>query len=232
MFRTGTYAVPGYAPEVTVSEKGVTIDIRSGFADQDLVVSMSGLDAKPDAVFVKDGAQYRPLAFLPLPKAEEADKPLALKVLVDCSGSMSGSAIREARSALRSLAGLLTDKDRAALAAFGLLSVMVYSSDIQRGTFGDCKQTNAERNYCRDWRAVFAAPSLENPLQRMSAWVSAETILNPSFVDVPVYLQVPEELAVRLMMKSRRMCPGWLDVAKVCLRNPALMRPLDGPDDG
>lgn len=114
----------------------------------------------------------------------------------------------------------------------GLLSVMVYSSDIPRRTVGGREQTNAERNYYQNWRAVFAAPSLVNPRQRMPAWVSAETILNPSFVDVPVYLQVPEELAVRLMMKSRRMCPGWLDVAKVCLRNPALLKPLDGPVDG
>jgi Ca-activated chloride channel family protein len=44
---------------------------------------------------------------------------IAIKLLVDCSGSMGGDSIRSARAALRGVLGGLTDLDRASLTRFG-----------------------------------------------------------------------------------------------------------------
>lgn len=58
---------------------------------------------------------------LPIPKiSDEAfDRSLSLSLVVDCSGSMVGSAIEEAKRALNSLPDLVTDKDKLTLTLFG-----------------------------------------------------------------------------------------------------------------
>ena len=100
------FAVPGFAPVFARTQDGRgTIDIRSGFADRDLVVTASGVTPQPLSLLMADeGRGYRALTVLPVPEVDTAAvTPLNLCVLVDCSGSMAGAAIEEARRALKGL---------------------------------------------------------------------------------------------------------------------------------
>ncbi|WP_128000845.1 VIT domain-containing protein [Piscinibacter defluvii] len=93
------------------------------FLDRDLVVLVTPREPRPSLLVqghdAAEGAaaQVR-LAALQLPAAT-ADAPVALKLLVDCSGSMAGAAIDSARSALRGLLASLDERDRVALTRFG-----------------------------------------------------------------------------------------------------------------
>jgi Ca-activated chloride channel family protein len=58
------------------------------------------------------------LATLPIPAAPQRDS-IALKLLVDCSGSMGGDSMASARRALNGIAALLTPADAVSLTRFG-----------------------------------------------------------------------------------------------------------------
>lgn len=116
------FAVPGFAPVFARTQDGRgTIDIRSGFADRDLVVTASGVTPQPLSLLMADeGRGYRALTVLPVPEVDTAAvTPLNLCVLVDCSGSMAGAAIEEARRALKGLTEYLSSEDRISLTCFG-----------------------------------------------------------------------------------------------------------------
>lgn len=108
--------------EGTGAERCLNVDTRA-FLDRDLVVLVTPREPRP-ALLVRghdaaDAAapQVR-LAALPLPAATARDA-VALKLLVDCSGSMAGAAIDSARAALRGLLAALDPRDRVSLTRFG-----------------------------------------------------------------------------------------------------------------
>lgn len=69
---------------------------------------------------------------------DEAERPVAIKMLVDCSGSMGGDSIASARVALRSILERLGEEDRFSLSKFG--STVVHRS---RGLWKVTDQTRA-----------------------------------------------------------------------------------------
>ena len=90
-----------------------------GHLDRDFVVVVDGLAGRPLATLARDGDGWVALAsFLPaLDRADDA--PLTLKVLVDCSGSMAGDSIGQARTAVARLVERLSPDDRVSVSAFG-----------------------------------------------------------------------------------------------------------------
>lgn len=92
---------------------------RGGFMDRDFVLNLSGLKTQSTAVCAKDGDQYSVIASF-CPKFETIEhKPLALKILVDCSGSMAGDSISSARRALHQVLQELGDQDAISYSKFG-----------------------------------------------------------------------------------------------------------------
>ena len=77
----------------------------------DAVVTQAHDARAPDAPTVL-------LATLPIPDAPQRDS-IALKLLVDCSGSMGGDSMASARRALNGIAALLTPADAVSLTRFG-----------------------------------------------------------------------------------------------------------------
>jgi Ca-activated chloride channel family protein len=72
-----------------------------------------------NAVSAKDGDQYSVIASF-CPKFESIEhKPLVLKILVDCSGSMAGDSISSARRALHQVLQELGDQDVISYSKFG-----------------------------------------------------------------------------------------------------------------
>jgi len=92
---------------------------RGGFMDRDFILNLSGLKTQSNAVSAKDGDQYSVIASF-CPKFETIEhKPLALKILVDCSGSMAGDSISSARRALHQVLQELGDQDAISYSKFG-----------------------------------------------------------------------------------------------------------------
>lgn len=91
--------------------------------DRDFVLLLEGLEGRSFALAGPDmrsgeGHVAMIASYCPaLPEVVPA--PLRLKILVDCSGSMAGESIEQARNALRPMADLLRHEDRVSYSRFG-----------------------------------------------------------------------------------------------------------------
>jgi Ca-activated chloride channel family protein len=94
---------------------------RVGFAlDRDFIVLVEGLSAPAQGVIAHDGEGYVALASVTAPAATEVGAaPKAIKLIVDCSGSMAGDSIHQAREALLGVLAALTPADSVSLTRFG-----------------------------------------------------------------------------------------------------------------
>ena len=97
---------------------------QGGWLDRDFVLRLDGLEGQAFCVTAPDGDETQPQAqavlasFCPrLPG--QAPAPLSLKILVDCSGSMTGDSIAQARRALHEIGQWLNPTDRLAYFRFG-----------------------------------------------------------------------------------------------------------------
>lgn len=109
-----------------LDERGRERRLRIGgpaFLDRDLVVLVTPHEPRPSLLIsgTDPHAAKAPRVRLAAlqPPLVETPAPLALKLLVDCSGSMQGAGIVSARAALRGLVAGLQDGDRVALSRFG-----------------------------------------------------------------------------------------------------------------
>lgn len=111
---------PSHKVSIKAADPGMAVLLESGgMLDRDFILNLEGLAGQSFAVTSADGDQYAVLAsFCPkLPTHEVA--PLRLKILVDCSGSMGGDSIHQARAALHEVARTLTPADFLSYSKFG-----------------------------------------------------------------------------------------------------------------
>jgi Ca-activated chloride channel family protein len=114
------------------SVEAVTVTLgRESYLDRDFVLVMDQLQhcslvsVAPD--YVKPEQYVVTASFCPTFKATNAlgqpvaPKPLSLKILVDCSGSMAGDSIQAARRALHAMVASLGKEDTFSLSKFGNL---------------------------------------------------------------------------------------------------------------
>lgn len=93
---------------------------QKGCLDRDFVLAIDGLVGKSLTAVGQDGAGTVVLAsFCPSVGEHPIAAPLALKILVDCSGSMAGDSIAGARRALHEILKHLTPEDRFSFSRFG-----------------------------------------------------------------------------------------------------------------
>lgn len=97
---------------------------QGAWLDRDFVLRLDGLEGQAFCVTAPDGDEVQPQAqavlasFCPLLLAQELAS-LSLKILVDCSGSMTGDSIEQARRALHEVGQWLEPADRIAYFRFG-----------------------------------------------------------------------------------------------------------------
>ena len=90
--------------------------------DRDLVLQFALAESLPPAaVTVQDGERWVALATVPLPEAgdHEDQAPRCIPILVDCSGSMQGDSIAQARKALGRILESLRPQDHFNIIRFG-----------------------------------------------------------------------------------------------------------------
>ena len=115
------------ASEQVVSGRGEGVRVtlgQGGWLDRDFVLRLDGLEGQAFCVTAPDGDEVQPQAqavlasFCPLLLAQELAS-LSLKILVDCSGSMTGDSIEQASRALHEVGQWLEPTDRIAYFRFG-----------------------------------------------------------------------------------------------------------------
>jgi Ca-activated chloride channel family protein len=111
---------PSHEIDTTVREDGLTVRLsRSGFLDRDFVLELDQAAIPLQALVARDGDHYVALASATLGLDTAEQRPLALKILLDCSGSMGGDSIAAAKRSLLAILERLTPRDRVSLTRFG-----------------------------------------------------------------------------------------------------------------
>lgn len=111
---------PSHRVDIRPRENGLAVSLDSGAAlDRDFILLMRGLETRSHALAVPDGEGFMVAASFAPELPQKTVAPIGLKILVDCSGSMEGSSIAEARQGLNTLLGLLGPGDRVAYSRFG-----------------------------------------------------------------------------------------------------------------
>ena len=119
----GIVSSPTHPIKTSKSFDGVNVQLgKQAFLDRDFVLLIENLEGESFCIAGPDSEGSATTAiitsFCPkLPKAKPS--ALRLKVLLDCSGSMAGDSIKQARVALKHLFKQLHDKDHFAYTRFG-----------------------------------------------------------------------------------------------------------------
>lgn len=116
---------PSHSIVVQPQGEELCVKLEEGaWLDRDFVLSLGGLEGQAFCIMALDGDGDHPQAkavlasFCPRLPAQELI-PLSLKILVDCSSSMAGDSITQARRALDEIGQWLNPTDRLAYFRFG-----------------------------------------------------------------------------------------------------------------
>jgi len=120
-----TVECPSHQIQVSKKIDSLFIELtHGGYLDRDFILNLSQLQNKsffivtPDHNIGPNGCTV--LASFCPPVIEDAPiRPVNLKILVDCSGSMGGDSIKSAKSALHQILSQLTSQDRFSYSRFG-----------------------------------------------------------------------------------------------------------------
>lgn len=107
--------------------------------DRDFILLMAGRQNDSHAFYIEDDKKYMVAASFSPRMEDKKISPVALKILVDCSGSMSGGRIAQARKGLSRVLGLLQPDDYISYSCFG--------SDVRHltKTMLSCKEDAVEQ---------------------------------------------------------------------------------------
>ena len=117
----GRITSPSHRIATVAGDDGVTISLaQDAYLDRDFVLAIDELAATSLTTVARDGDGYVTLAsFCADVPRDQSEAPLQLKVLVDCSGSMSGDSMEAAKRALHRIFAGLTPADKFTLSRFG-----------------------------------------------------------------------------------------------------------------
>ena len=88
--------------------------------DRDFVLTLESIAAQSSCVHSPDGDEYVAVASIRIPPvAAKDDTPLSVKLLIDCSGSMGGTSIVQARKAALEILNALVPADSFNVTLFG-----------------------------------------------------------------------------------------------------------------
>lgn len=118
---SATIASPSHLISVGRSDNGVIVRLAGqAVLDRDFILTLESEKAQSSCVLVPDQDGQVALASLRIPPVPGADdQPLALKVVIDCSGSMNGTSIIQARKAALEILNHLRPQDCFNVTLFG-----------------------------------------------------------------------------------------------------------------
>lgn len=124
--REGQFTCPSHQVSLARLPDKVVVSLKQEQAamDRDFILNVKALKASRSfAVWGPDGDGVAALAsFQPFFPGLQQPQPLSLAIVIDCSGSMQGDSIEQAKKALEGIVDSLQPADRFALIAFGNLT--------------------------------------------------------------------------------------------------------------
>ena len=125
----GKVSCPSHGLQAGMMENGIAFELDADAAlDRDFVLLMEGVTGNSLAQYVENGEETLVVGSFAPSIPQTADSPLALKILVDCSGSMGGERIDQAKQGLQQIVRSLSEKDFVSYSRFG--------SEVRRMTEG------------------------------------------------------------------------------------------------
>lgn len=112
---------PSHAITMLSNEQGLSVKlVGQAVLDRDFVLTLRFAESPSLAVLAPDGDAQVALASLRLPTEQESSADsLCLKIVIDCSGSMGGVSIAQARNAAMEILNHLQPEDRFNIILFG-----------------------------------------------------------------------------------------------------------------
>ena len=140
-----TLEVPSHIATIASDETVTTSAIDGVSMDRDVVVLAHGYQGYCGSLTASHARQQWLANYVTIPPTTTAPvaKPMHVKLLIDCSGSMSGTSITQARHAVVRLLQLLKDGDSIAVTRFG--------SEVQDVTAGLMKVGAVVRKQMNAW---------------------------------------------------------------------------------
>lgn len=115
----GNITSPSHALSVGVIEGGVRLNLNKGWLDRDFILTVSGT-GKSKVAIVQDGNEWVAMAtFCPTMPDSDSCLPVSLRLVIDCSGSMAGDSITQARQAAIKVIESLRPGDEFDVTLFG-----------------------------------------------------------------------------------------------------------------
>jgi Ca-activated chloride channel family protein len=111
---------PSHRISALMEEGAIVVTLaRDSFLDRDFVLDLERAAVPSHVLVARDGDWFVALASPTLRLDQAEQRPLALKILLDCSGSMGGDSIAAAKRALLAILERLGPEDRVSLTRFG-----------------------------------------------------------------------------------------------------------------
>lgn len=148
---THTPEVPSHIARIASDDSVTTITIDGVSMDRDVVVVMQGYADYRGSLTANYARQQWFANYVTIPNTDAAPvvAPMHVKLLLDCSGSMGGTSITQARQAVVRLLQLLKDGDSIAVTRFG--------SEVQDVTAGLMTVSNVVRKQMNAWLQIVNA---------------------------------------------------------------------------
>lgn len=115
----GDIASPSHALSVAIIENGIRLALKKAWMDRDFILTMTGTGTSNVSI-VQDGDQWVAMAtFCPTMPNSGTPLPVSLRLAIDCSGSMAGDSITQARQAAIRIIESLKPSDEFDVTLFG-----------------------------------------------------------------------------------------------------------------
>ncbi|MCK5679346.1 VWA domain-containing protein [bacterium] len=130
------FACPSHNITISKSDKETTIQLATGEAcmDRDFIINICQPQDNKDSILVEhiSNGGYTALAsFVPRIISPEQIPQKSIKIVVDCSGSMNGDSITQARQAISDILSQLRPDDFFNLITFGNSSKTLFKQQVQ-----------------------------------------------------------------------------------------------------
>ncbi|MBL8199894.1 MAG: VWA domain-containing protein [Chromatiales bacterium] len=114
------FSSPSHTMQVSAMDGGMRVTLAKGAElDRDFILQLTGAVTESASLTAPDGDGFVSLVSLDTRLGTGETRPVALKLVVDCSGSMGGDSIAQARRALLAVLGRLGPADAVSLTRFG-----------------------------------------------------------------------------------------------------------------
>lgn len=157
----------------------VHVEIAGASMDRDVVVHVAGYQSYRASMAVSHERQHWYGTYVTVPQAPASSQPVAMhiKLLIDCSGSMDGSSIAQARQAVMRVLGALRDGDSIAVTRFGSDVVDVTPGLMTVGTAVKKQMGNWTRTIEADLGGTEIAGAIKHVLQMPTNGHACDIIL-------------------------------------------------------